>query len=324
MGIKVGDLVLAYHGVLIYDAKVLKVDTGHGVQEEARQGVHITASTQFYVHYQGWAKKWDEWVRYDRVLEATTANRLLQQRAKEELAEAKQKKKRVDRKRTSSRSRAGADAAAAGRQSPFKRLKRNVEKEVEEMPDEEAATLGGSSKQVSLQMPFSLKKQLVEDWKRVTQAPHQLVPLPRKPNVQQIITTYLDVKQSKVRAGEASEEKEFKNVTGVMEGVQSYFDRAMSSLLLYRIERRQYQELRQKQTENVPLSQIYGAEHLIRLFVRLPVLLASSSASPRELVQIQARLNDFLKFLQKNSAAWFLTEYEAMSDKYVELALATQ
>ena len=69
-----------------------------------------------------------------------------------------------------------------------------------------------------------------------------------------------------MRAGEASEEKELKNVTGVMEGVQSYFDRAVSSLLLYRIERRQYQELRQKQTENVPLSQIYGAEHLIRLF----------------------------------------------------------
>ena len=46
--------------------------------------------------------------------------------------------------------------------------------------------MSGSSKQVNLQMPFSLKKQLVEDWKRVTQAPHELVPLPRKPNVQQV------------------------------------------------------------------------------------------------------------------------------------------
>ena len=58
--------------------------------------------------------------------------------------------------------------------------------------------------------------------------------------------------------------------------------------------------------------------------VRLPILLANSSASPRELVQIQARLNDFLKFIQKNSAAWFAMEYEAASDKYVELALAAQ
>uniref|UniRef100_A0AAV1U102 Uncharacterized protein n=1 Tax=Peronospora matthiolae TaxID=2874970 RepID=A0AAV1U102_9STRA len=38
--------------------------------------------------------------------------------------------------------------------------------------------------------------------------------------------THLDVKQSKVHAGEAGQRKEFKDVTGVMEGVQSYFDRA--------------------------------------------------------------------------------------------------
>ncbi|CAI5731270.1 unnamed protein product [Hyaloperonospora brassicae] len=323
MVIKVGDLVLAYHGVLIYDAKVLKVDSGHGVQEASGVGVSTSASTQLYVHYQGWAKKWDEWVRHDRVLEATPANRLLQQRAKAELAQKKQQQKRVDRKRTAS-SRSRADAAL-DRQSPFKRLRRNVEKEFEELPrPDEAGGAQGGSKHVNIQMPFSLKKQLVEDWKRVTQAPHQLVPLPRKPNVRQIIKTYLDVKQSKVRAGEASEEKELKNVMGIMEGVQSYFDRAVSSLLLYRIERRQYQELRQKQPDDVPLSQIYGAEHLIRLFVRLPILLANSSASPRELVQIQARLNDFLKFIQKNSAAWFVMEYEAVSDKYVELALAAQ
>uniref|UniRef100_M4BF62 Uncharacterized protein n=1 Tax=Hyaloperonospora arabidopsidis (strain Emoy2) TaxID=559515 RepID=M4BF62_HYAAE len=33
MGITVGDLVLAYHGVLIYDFKVLQVDPGHGAQK---------------------------------------------------------------------------------------------------------------------------------------------------------------------------------------------------------------------------------------------------------------------------------------------------
>uniref|UniRef100_M4BF63 MRG domain-containing protein n=1 Tax=Hyaloperonospora arabidopsidis (strain Emoy2) TaxID=559515 RepID=M4BF63_HYAAE len=73
--------------------------------------------------------------------------------------------------------------------------------------------MSGSSKQVNLQMTFSLKKQLVEDWKRVTQAPHELVPLPRKPNVQQmdggssIVKMYLYVKQSKVHAGEAGKGK---------------------------------------------------------------------------------------------------------------------
>ncbi|KAE8904817.1 hypothetical protein PF005_g10790 [Phytophthora fragariae] len=321
MTVKVGDTVLAYHGVMIYDAKVQKVDNGQGVQEEAGAGGTPSASTQFYLHYQGWAKKWDEWVRHDRVLEDTPANRLLQRKGKEDMATAKKEKRLARKKKISS---AGVDAPSA-RKSPFKRLKRSVENDYEEFPgpgEAHADDAAASSKQINIQMPFSLKKQLVEDWKHVTQAPHKLVPLPRKPNVSQIVKTYLEFKKRKVHEGEASEEKEFKNIEGVMQGVQSYFDRALSSILLYRMERRQYQELRQKQSEEVPLSQIYGAEHLIRLFVRLPVLLAGSNIAPRELQQIQARLNDFLKFIQKNSAAWFVTEYETASEKYVEQATA--
>ncbi|OWZ00207.1 Chromatin modification-related protein EAF3, partial [Phytophthora megakarya] len=321
MTVKVGDTVLAYHGLMIYDAKVQKVDNGQGVQEKPGDGGNPTASTQYYLHYQGWAKKWDEWVRHDRVLEDTTANRALQKKAKEDVATAKKEKRLSKKKKISS---AGVDAPSA-RKSPFKRLKRSVESEYEEFPAPNDSNFEDSAnaKQINIQMPFSLKKQLVEDWKHVTHAPHKLVPLPRKPNVSQIIKTYLEFKKSKVHDGEASEEKEFKNIEGIMEGVQSYFDRALSSILLYRMERRQYQEMRKKHSEEVPLSQIYGAEHLIRLFVRLPVLLASSNIAPRELHQLQARLNDFLKYIQKNSAAWFVTEYEVASEKYVEQTTAT-
>jgi mortality factor 4-like protein 1 len=261
MAVKVGDTVLAYHGVMIYDAKVLKVDNGHGVLEQVGDAGHASASTQFYLHYQGWAKKWDEWVRHDRVLEDSPANRALQKKAKVDVAQAKKDKRLARKTKISS---AGVDAPSA-RKSPFKRLKRSVDNDYEEFPGPD--TEGGvSAKQINIQMPFSLKKQLVEDWKNVTHAPHKLVPLPRKPNVSQIIKTYLEFKKSKVHEGEAAEEKEYKNIEGIMEGVQSYFDRALSSILLYRMERRQYQELCQKQTEDVPLSQIYGAEHLIRLF----------------------------------------------------------
>ncbi|POM71532.1 Chromatin modification-related protein EAF3 [Phytophthora palmivora] len=304
MTVKVGDTVLAYHGLMIYDAKVQKVDNGQGVQENPGDGGNPTASTQYYLHYQGWAKKWDEWVRHDRVLEDTTANRAMQKKAKEDVAYSQEREETVQEE----------EDQIGG-----------VENDYEEFPapGDANADENSTGKQINIQMPFSLKKQLVEDWKNVTHAPHKLVPLPRKPNVSQIIKTYLEFKKSRVHDGEASEEKEYKNIEGIMEGVQSYFDRALSSILLYRMERRQYQELQQKQTEEVPLSQIYGAEHLIRLFVRLPVLLASSNIAPRELHQIQARLNDFLKFIQKNSAAWFVTEYQVASEKYVEQATAT-
>lgn len=128
MAVKVGDTVLAYHGVMIYDAKVLKVDNGQGVQQEPGAGGQASASTQYYLHYQGWAKKWDEWVRHDRVLEDTPANRALQQKAKEDMAKAKKEKRLAKKKKISS---AGVDAPSA-RKSPFKRLKRSVENDYEE------------------------------------------------------------------------------------------------------------------------------------------------------------------------------------------------
>ncbi|CAH0519024.1 unnamed protein product [Peronospora belbahrii] len=234
------------------------------------------ANTQFYVHYQGWAKEWDEWVRHDRVLEDTLANRILQQQAKEDVVQAKKEKKLMKEKQTSS---GGMDSLRSCK-SPFKRCR------------------------------FRSRN---SSWKNVTHAPYQFVPLARKPNVNQIIKTCLEFKKSKVRNGQVSDKKEYTNVEGIMEGVQSYFDRALSSILLYRMEHRQYQELRQEETEGVPLSQIYGAEHLIRLFV----LLASSNISPRALLQIQARRNDFFKFVQNNASAWFVTEYEAASEKII-------
>jgi mortality factor 4-like protein 1 len=47
--------------------------------------------------------------------------------------------------------------------------------------------------------------------------------------------------------------------------VQAYFDRALGSILLYRMERKQFQDVKSKH-EDVPPSEIYGAEHLVRLF----------------------------------------------------------
>uniref|UniRef100_K3W9B5 Uncharacterized protein n=1 Tax=Globisporangium ultimum (strain ATCC 200006 / CBS 805.95 / DAOM BR144) TaxID=431595 RepID=K3W9B5_GLOUD len=317
MVIKVDDIVMAYHGVMIYDAKVLKIDHGSGVQDESSKGAAKgTTMTQYYVHYQGWHKKWDEWVAHDRVLEDTPANRALQKQAKEDAK--KKPKSAVPKKKIST---SGIDPSAA-KKSPFKKLKRNTENDTEEMPspdDESILSGGGNAKQISIQMPFSLKKQLVEDWRHITQEPYRLVSLPRKPTVSQIINNYLEFKKSKLKEGDEADEKEYKNLEGIMEGIQSYFDRALGSILLYRMERKQYHEIKQKNGD-VPVSEIYGAEHLIRLFVRLPILLGGANLPPRELASIQSRLNDFLKYIQKNAATWFSPEYELATEKLSENA----
>lgn len=58
---------------------------------------------------------------------------------------------------------------------------------------------------------------------------------------------------------------DYQNVNEIMTGLRSYFDRCVGSILLYRMERLQYQTLKE-QNPKVALSELYGAEHLLRLF----------------------------------------------------------
>lgn len=266
MVVKVDDTVMAYHGVMIYDAKVLKIDHGQGVQSD-KSSTKGTGASMYYVHYQGWHKKWDEWIAHDRVLEDTPANRELQKQAKVAFDTMKKAKSAMAKKKKISTS--GIDPSAS-KKSPFKRMKRNAENDTEELPmdaqdESERVGHGPPVKQVSIQMPFSLKKQLVEDWKHVTHEPYRLVTLPRKPTVSQIIKNYLEFKKSKLKEGEPADDKEYKNLESIMDGIQSYFDRALGSILLYRMERKQYHDIKLKHPDT-QLSDIYGAEHLIRLF----------------------------------------------------------
>ena len=57
-------------------------------------------------------------------------------------------------------------------------------------------------------------------------------------------------------------------ISEVVEGLKCYFDKALGNILLYRFERQQYVELRKKVPEKL-MSEVYGAEHLLRLFGKL-------------------------------------------------------
>jgi len=51
----------------------------------------------------------------------------------------------------------------------------------------------------------------------------------------------------------------------MLDGIQLYFDRALGNILLYRFEREQYNNII-KENEEKSMSEVYGVEHLIRLF----------------------------------------------------------
>lgn len=97
----------------------------------------------------------------------------------------------------------------------------------------------------------------------------------------------------------------------ILKGIRSYFDKALPAMLLYKNERRQYED---NVRDAISPSSVYGAEHLLRLFVKLPELLVYANIEEETLSQLQQKLVDFLKFMQKNQSFFFLSTYHVAED----------
>ena len=113
--------------------------------------------------------------------------------------------------------------------------------------------------------------------------PYQLVPLPRDPTAASILASFLESKEEKG----TSTPLQLRRFQELMEGIRMYFDRALPLILLYRHEREQYEAIKaQCIDKDFKPSEVYGAEHLLRLFVRLPHLLAQTAMNPQEVTQV--------------------------------------
>nr|KYP70453.1 Chromatin modification-related protein eaf3 [Cajanus cajan] len=255
-------------------------------EAKVRKVEHNRKAWLFHVHYlQGWKKSWDEWVGMDRLMKHTEEN----MRKKHALDEkhGNEKNAKVPR---GSQAKSKTTYVSRGR-------KRRNESVTKAKPGVDPEKL------VNIQIPTTLKKKLVDDCEFITHL-GKLVKLPRTPNVNDILKNYFDYRLKKCGSMAGSVEE-------IMKGVCCYFDKALPVILLYNNERQQYQEAC---PANVSPSAIYGAEHLLRLFVKLPELLFYASIEEETLIELQAHFLDFLRFLQKNQSAFFLSTYHVAED----------
>jgi len=161
---KENEIVLGFHGPLLYPAKIIQVDNKD------------KKKLLYFVHYQGWSKKWDEWVDSSRLMKETEANR----KYAEELKEQVKNKKGTKRK--------GDSSAKKGVTTARKKLKKEEDDTVE---SDDARQ---DQKEVKIKIPPNLKRLLITDWENITR--HQkLVPLPRSPTVNVILEEFLKAKK---------------------------------------------------------------------------------------------------------------------------------
>ncbi|GEQ68717.1 hypothetical protein JCM33374_g2385 [Metschnikowia sp. JCM 33374] len=80
-----GSKVLAYHGPLVYEAKVVKYHQQGSevveVEEDKSEPLHknkipafLLEVNAYFLHYKGWNPKWDEWVSSERIIEFNNDN----------------------------------------------------------------------------------------------------------------------------------------------------------------------------------------------------------------------------------------------------------
>ena len=100
------------------------------------------------------------------------------------------------------------------------------------------------------------------------------------------------------------------------DGIALMFDEALPSRLLYKEELPQIQAL-----DSAPdlsekrYSDLFGCEFLLRLFVRLPPMIAEAAHIPEDEARtIVAKVNDFIRFMHKNQPALFSQSYRKLNE----------
>ncbi|RIB19439.1 MRG-domain-containing protein [Gigaspora rosea] len=271
---QIDEKILCYHGPIIYEAKIIKA------QYLKEKGPY------YYVHYIGWKQTWDEWVPQCRVLKCNEENLKIQQQIMNSL---EKKNKTVDKP---SETAATAAKKKAGVLEKGKKRKREISiKKTDDIV---------KKSKIIIDLPDALRTFMLHDCNNIKS--RMFVPLPRKPTVSDIISDY------RVWRCEKLGNKDSCNAEEIIIGVHFYFNRCLGTRLLYQLERQQYKEMREK-FKHLDNSQIYGAEHLLRLFGNIKDV----TLSQETLNVLKEHLNDLLVFLNEHRDKYFINEYQNTS-----------
>ncbi|KAA8595934.1 hypothetical protein FQN60_011225 [Etheostoma spectabile] len=288
-----GERVLCFHGPLLYEAKCVKIN----IKDKL---------IKYFIHYSGWNKNWDEWVPESRVLKYVDSN----------LAKQKELQK------------ANQDHYVEGKMrglAPSKKIaavqQKNVDLKVKKAKQKTPGPGEGTSSGETPQGPRKKRA-------RVDPTVESLFHLPAKKNIETVLEDYANYKKSKANL----DNKEFA-VNEVVAGIREYFNVMLGTQLLYKFERPQYAEIMAEHPD-MPMSQVYGAPHLLRLFVsfcivphvlfapppptvRIGAMLAYTPLDEKSLALLLSYLQDFLKYLVKNSSTLLsATDYEVAPPEY--------
>uniref|UniRef100_A0A4W5QGT6 Mortality factor 4 like 2 n=1 Tax=Hucho hucho TaxID=62062 RepID=A0A4W5QGT6_9TELE len=258
---------------------------------------------KYFIHYSGWNKNWDEWVPESRVLKYVDSN--LQKQKELQKANHVFSVWNVPTVSTLYATSPAAGEGTSTGEMPQPPRKKRARCD----PTVESEETFINRVEVKVKIPEELKPWLVDDWDLITRQ-KQLFHLPARKNVDAVLEDYASYKKSRG----TSESKEYA-VNEVVAGIREYFNVMLGTQLLYKFERPQYAEILADHPDT-PMSQVYGGPHLLRLFVRIGSMLAYTPLDEKSLALLLNYLQDFLKYLMKNSSLFSASDYEVAPPEY--------
>eukprot|EP01134_Creolimax_fragrantissima_P006628 CFRG6628T1 len=295
----VKDVVLCQHQGQLYEAKVTEIRND------------VTGTPEYFVHYAGWNKCWDEWVSDDRMVPPTPENMAIQKALKDE-ARAKLKALREEKDKKAHGKRDGRASSRLSHKAASPPVQDKAGKRSIGITNAPNKKMKSTGKEPTV-IPLSdiLIQQLVYDREFINDT-MKLVRLPRKPSLLEVLIGFEKWMSHKV--GFDDDE-----LASLQMGLIAYFDMALGTYLLYSYERCQYRSILEDNTWT-SLSSIYGAEHLLRLLALLPELIDEKDLDPVAVKPLVDYCCNLAEYLSDNIDTLFLKEYDNVQLEYVRMA----
>lgn len=131
---------------------------------------------------------------------------------------------------------------------------------------------------ITLHIPMKLKSILVDDWESITKE-KKIIKLPCNRTVNSILDDY----EAEQLSDPENNSLVFQSqLNEYCQGLKLYFNETLPRLLLYRLERLQYDNyLKEHLKETMEVSAVYGSVHLLRLISLLPELISTTTMDPQ-------------------------------------------
>lgn len=270
---KLGETIICHSMHGHWEAKVLEIRKDPNSTDK-------NPPLQYFVHYQNWNKKWDEWITDDVIYQYNDANITLLTNY------SKTKKGSSAKKKSSTQQNDKSNLSTASIQSESKDGSISLDQDEILQLDQE----------IKIKFPDLLKNWLVDDDNCIKNK--KLHELPARPTISTILKDFINHKKIATKTPGDKEAM----INELTLGIKDYFNVMLGSHLLYKFERLQYQDLLKKNPgKDLDLTNHYGVIHLIRLMTKIGKPLSASILETQNIQTIINYIQDLMVFISKQN-----------------------